>query len=80
MWFMANQPTFGTVMRRIRLDRGLSQESLAEMLGMETNAYISRLENGKKQPSLEMVYKISRALQVPAWEIVKEIEEAEKAL
>lgn len=77
---MANQPTFGTVMRRIRLDRGLSQESLAEMLGMETNAYISRLENGKKQPSLEMVYKISRALQVPAWEIVKEIEEAEKAL
>lgn len=47
------------------------------MLGMETNAYISRLENGKKQPSLEMVYKISKALDVAAWEIVKEIEEAD---
>lgn len=76
---MANKPTFGAVIRRIRLDRGLSQENLAELLGMETNAYISRLENGKKQPSLEMVYKISRALNVAAWEIVKEIEEADAA-
>lgn len=72
---MTKNSTFGAVMRRIRLDRGLSQETLAEMLGMETNAYISRLENGKKQPSLAMVYKISRALKVNAWEIVKEIEE-----
>ena len=74
---MANKPTFGAVIRRIRLDRGLSQENLAERLGMDTNAYISRLENGKKQPSLEMVYKISKALHVAAWEIVKEIEEAD---
>lgn len=75
---MAKNSTFGAVMRRIRLDKGLSQESLAEMLDMDTNAYISRLENGKKQPSLEMVYKISKALQVNAWEIVKEIEETKK--
>ena len=75
---MAKNSTFGAVMRRIRLDKGLSQETLAEMLDMDTNAYISRLENGKKQPSLEMVYKISKALQVNAWEIVKEIEETKK--
>lgn len=76
---MTKNSTFGTVLRRIRLDQDLSQETLAEMLEMETNAYISRLENGKKQPSLEMVYKIARALNVNAWEIVKEIEEAKKA-
>ena len=75
---MAKNSTFGTVIRRIRLEQGLSQESLAEMLDMDTNAYISRLENGKKQPSLEMVYKISKALQVNAWEIVKEIEETKE--
>lgn len=75
---MAKNSTFGAVLRRIRLDQGLSQETLAEMLDMETNAYISRLENGKKQPSLEMVYKISRALNVNAWEIVKEIEETKE--
>ena len=75
---MDKDSTFGTVLRRIRLDQGLSQETLAELLDMETNAYISRLENGKKQPSLEMVYKISRALNVNAWEIVKEIEETKK--
>lgn len=75
---MAKNSTFGAVMRRIRLEQGLSQESLAELLDMDTNAYISRLENGKKQPSLEMVYKISRALQVNAWEIVKEIEETKE--
>lgn len=75
---MAKNSTFGSVIRRIRLEQGLSQENLAEMLDMETNAYISRLENGKKQPSLEMVYKISKALQVNAWEIVKEIEETKE--
>lgn len=75
---MARNPTFGLVMRRIRLNKGLSQERLAEMLNMETNAYISRLENGRKQPTLEMVCKISRALKVNAWEIVKEIEERRK--
>lgn len=75
---MNKDSTFGTILRRIRLDQGLSQETLAELLDMETNAYISRLENGKKQPSLEMVYKISRALNVKAWEIVKEIEETKK--
>lgn len=75
---MAKNSTFGAVMRRIRLEQGLSQETLAEMLDMDTNAYISRLENGKKQPSLEMVYKISRALQVNAWEIIKEIEETKE--
>ena len=75
---MAKNSTFGTVIRRIRLEQGLSQESLAEMLDMDTKAYISRLENGKKQPSLEMVYKISKALQVNAWEIVKEIEETKE--
>lgn len=75
---MKKDSAFGTILRRIRLDQGLSQETLAELLDMETNAYISRLENGKKQPSLEMVYKISRALNVNAWEIVKEIEEMKK--
>lgn len=76
---MAKNATFGSVMRRIRLDRGLSQENLAELLDMETNAYISRLENGKKQPSLDMVCRISKALNVTAWEIVKEMEEAENS-
>lgn len=75
---MTKNSTFGAVMRKIRLDKGLSQETLAEMLDMDTNAYISRLENGKKQPSLEMVYKISKALNVNAWEIVKEIEETKE--
>lgn len=72
---MTKNPFFGAIMRRIRQERGLSQETLAEMLDMETNAYISRLENGRKQPSLDMVCRISRALQVKAWEIVKEMEE-----
>lgn len=48
------------------------------MLNMEINAHISWLENGKKQSSLEMVYKISKALQVNAWEIVKEQEETKE--
>lgn len=72
---MNTYPSFGTVMRRLRIERGLSQEELASRLDMSSHAHISRLESGKKQPTLDMVFRLADALNVEAWEIVKSMKE-----
>lgn len=72
---MNTYPSFGTVMRRLRIERGLSQEELALRLDMSSHAHISRLESGKKQPTLDMVFRLADALGIEAWEIVKSMKE-----
>lgn len=68
-------PSFGAAMRRLRIERGLSQEELAEKMDMTSNAHISRLENGKKLPSLEMVFRLADALDIKASKLIAIIEE-----
>ena len=72
---MKKYPEFGPVLRRLRLERGLSQEELAERAGMASHAHISRLESGRKQPTLEMLFGLADALKVEAWKIVKAMTE-----
>ena len=42
---------FGKKMKQIRLERGISQEDLAERLGVGSNSYISDAERGRFLPS-----------------------------
>lgn len=70
---MKKHPEFGPVLRRLRLERGLSQEELAERAGMASHAHISRLESGRKQPTVEMLFRLAEALEVEAWAIVQEM-------
>lgn len=44
---------FGKKMKQIRLERGISQEDLAERLGVGSNSYISDAERGRFLPSDE---------------------------
>jgi len=37
----------------------MSQQHLAAVLGIQSNAFISELETGKRKPSLEFVLKIA---------------------
>jgi DNA-binding XRE family transcriptional regulator len=46
---------------RLRLEKGLSQKDLAELVGTKQSA-ISRLENGSYNPSIEFLNKIAIAL------------------
>ena len=69
---------FGTTLRKLRIERGLSQEALASRLDMVSNGYISRLESGQKNPTLEMVFKLAEALGIKAWELIKLVEEKEQ--
>ena len=53
----------GTNIKLLRDIRGLSQKELAEFASISTGT-LSHIENGGRQPSLEMLYKIADALNV----------------
>ena len=61
--------TFGTILRKYRLERKLTLEQLSERVGV-VHSFIHSLEMGKKQPSLQMVLKLASALGVRPGELV----------
>lgn len=54
---------FGKTLKLKRKLSGLSQEELAEKLGIH-RTYMSFIERGMRNPSLLMIFKISRALKI----------------
>jgi transcriptional regulator with XRE-family HTH domain len=64
---------FGRVLRELRKDCGLSQESLAFESGYHPT-YIGQLERGKKSPSLRAVMCLAKVLRTPASEILRRVE------
>lgn len=65
--------TFGRSIRRLRKQRGLTQEDLAEKSRMSRN-YISDIERGVRNPGLLALVDLARALRVSLRELVEEIE------
>jgi transcriptional regulator with XRE-family HTH domain len=55
---------FGLNLKTLRLEKGLSQEKLAELSELH-RTYISSIELGKRNVSLKNIEAISRALDVP---------------
>ncbi len=55
---------FGAVLRKYRKLRGLTQEKLAEMMGVSERG-IMYLENGKYYPEFETLYRLVRMLNIP---------------
>lgn len=49
--------------RQYRKEAGLTQEVMAEKLGLSAK-YIQFIENGRRSPSLKVVYKIAKILRV----------------
>lgn len=64
---------FGYAVRRIRHDRHISQEQLADMCGLH-RTYISDVELGKRNVSLENVEKVALALDITITELFTEVE------
>lgn len=52
----------------LRTKRGLTQEKLAEIVHYSTN-HISKLESARTNPSFELLYEISKALDVEMKEL-----------
>ena len=51
-------------LRKLRLAKGLSQETFADEAGLH-RTYVSDLERGSRNPTISVVEKIARALEVP---------------
>ena len=65
---------FGEVLRRVRRNRGLSQEALAHECELDPT-YISMLERGVRQPSLTVLVRLAGALATPPSEIVEMVDQ-----
>ena len=63
--------TFGRNVRQARKDKGWTQEQLAFEAGVK-RAYLSEVENGQRNVSLDVVEKLAKALAISASSLLLE--------
>jgi|AntDeeMinimDraft_5_1070356.scaffolds.fasta_scaffold73733_1 transcriptional regulator with XRE-family HTH domain len=66
----------GGNIRRLRLGHDMSQEELAHEAGIN-RAYLSTVENGKRNISIDNIIAISNALDVDAREMLRPLDDNE---
>ncbi|MBW8325073.1 MAG: helix-turn-helix transcriptional regulator [Prolixibacteraceae bacterium] len=54
---------FGKVLRELREKKNISQEKLAEYCELD-RTYISLLERGHRQPTIIIIFKLAKALNI----------------
>ncbi len=52
---------FGAAVRALRMERGIAQESLANLAGVE-RSHMGKVERGEHMPTLAIIFKIATAL------------------
>lgn len=67
---------FGAEVRRLRIERGLSQEALSAMAGLD-RTFISMVERGVRKPTLDSAQRIAEALEISLSEIIRLVERPE---
>lgn len=66
---MARLRAFGTAVRAVRLQKGLSQEALADAAGLH-RTYIGSVERGERNIALANCYALAEALDVSLPELL----------
>jgi len=66
---------FGEKLRLLRRRKGLTLDQLAESLGHADHTFLSKVETGKKAPSLELVLRISKLFRVTTDALICDDEE-----
>lgn len=61
------------ILRKNRIKSGYSQEELAHRCNID-RTYISLLERHKRKPTLNVIFKISEALNIRPSDFIKEVE------
>lgn len=64
---------FGIVLRRLRIEAGLTQEKLGFDADLR-RTYVSILELGQQQPSLSTILKIAKALGCSGHDLIAAVE------
>ena len=70
---MTIEQAFGNAVRRMRKERGMSQESLALTSKLD-RTFISLIECGKKNPTLITIFQLASGLNVSTERILSEVE------
>jgi transcriptional regulator with XRE-family HTH domain len=62
--------TFGSNVRRLRQERGLSQEALADLVELAVT-YVGQIERGRRNPTLEVVERFARGLKADPLDLLR---------
>jgi len=62
--------SFGEHLGQLRKKKGITQEKLADLVDVH-RTYIGFIEQGKRNPSIANIYKISKALKVSLKDLFK---------
>jgi transcriptional regulator with XRE-family HTH domain len=65
----------GKELKKARETAGLSQEKLAFEAEID-RSYVSLLENDRKSPTLDVLFRICDAMQIPASELIARVEKS----
>lgn len=69
-----NRKAFGVVISKLRVQKGLTQESLSGLAGI-ARSHLAALENGEKTAKMDTVWRIAEALGISPGELVRETEQ-----
>ncbi|MDO5444162.1 MAG: helix-turn-helix transcriptional regulator [Eubacteriales bacterium] len=72
-----NSKSFGIVISRLRMKKGLSQETFSAFAGI-ARSHLTTLENGGKTVRLDTFCRIAEALEMKPSELMKLTEEEER--
>ncbi len=64
---------FGALIRQLRLEKGMSQERLAELCGLHRN-YIGAIERAERTPSIITADKLAKALDLTLSDLFLKLE------
>ena len=64
---------FGAAVRALRTERGIAQESLAHLAGIE-RSHMGKVERGEHMPTLAIIFKIAGALECSVAELMASME------
>ncbi len=68
----------GVVIRKHRRAKRLTQEQLAELSGSHWT-YISEIENGHRNPGIDILRRVAKGLETPLSRLIAEAEEAARS-
>lgn len=75
---MEERALVGRRIQTLRKGRGLSQEQLAEQARMSSK-YLSRVETGRENPTLDILLRLSQGLHVEPYELLQFDHEEERS-
>jgi len=75
---MDTNQKIGIIIKKLRIDKSMSQEKLALLANID-RTYISDIEKGERNVSVEILEKLTNTLEISISELFKRVENYEKS-